>query len=195
MPSAPVLGDILTEERPLEILFDRDPQHLRDTDGDVDAAGKVGIQLQSVEHHDAENERALIVLRRFDQCIYRRKNTVRDHHFLEIAPYHALQATSDHAAGKDMRCEKFLGKIAVAADRALHQLREKAHEQRVFEEILLGLVPVPVDIDDIAHRLKGIKRNTRRQRDRQKVDPFRYVKCTENAVDVVNGEVGVLDHR
>ena len=107
MPSAPVLGDILTEERALEVLFDRDAEHLRDTDRDVDAAGEIRVELECIEHHDEEDIRSLKVLRRADHGIDRRKDPVCDHEFFEVAPDHSLKSPLDHTALKGMRGEEF----------------------------------------------------------------------------------------
>ena len=86
MPSAPVFSDILTEERPLEVLFYRDTEHLGDTDRDIDTSGKVGVEFKRIEHHDEENIGALEVLGRIDHGIDRGQDTVRDHEFFKISP-------------------------------------------------------------------------------------------------------------
>ena len=195
VPASPVLGDILTEERTLEVLFDRDAEHLRDTDRDVDTARKIGIKFQRVEHHNEEDIRSLEILRHIDHGVDRRKDTIRDHEFFEVTPDDSLKTSFQHAALKCMRREKLLTEIAVAADRALYELRKEAYEQRVLEEVLLRFVAVTINVDNIADGLECVKGNTHRQRDGQKVDPFRRVKSREDAVDVVDRKIGVFNDR
>jgi hypothetical protein len=68
-----------------------------------------------------------------------------------------------------------LGKqIAGSLNRACDKLGKKRNKGRVFSEMTLSLYAAPVHINDIAERLKRIKRNSDRQkqiqRDRTQLD-------------------------
>ena len=91
-----------------------------------------------------------------------------------------------------MRRIELFAQIAIAADRALHQLREERYEERVLKEVRLRFVAVTVHVDDVAYGLEGIKGDTRRQGDRQEVDPLRRMESRQDAVDVIDREVRVF---
>src|SRR5690242_16419471 len=52
-------------------------------------------------------------------------------------------------------------------DRTCDQMREKAYEERIFDEASRSLDLSRVDIDDIGHFLKGVEGNSRRENNLQ----------------------------
>ena len=62
-----------------------------------------------------------------------------------------------------MFCRQLSCQSAITSDRPLHQLREEGHEQRIFQEIMIRLLPSPVHIQKISQRLERIIRNSKRQ--------------------------------
>ena len=66
-----------------------------------------------------------------------------------------------------MRRVQLMGKLVVPADRPLHNLRKKRNKQRKFSKVAVRRIFAAVHIDQITHRLKGVKRNTQRQQQLQ----------------------------
>ena len=54
VPAAPVFGNVLGEEGAHKVFRQLDAQYFRDADGDVNATGKVSIDLHSVEDHQQQ---------------------------------------------------------------------------------------------------------------------------------------------
>ena len=62
-----------------------------------------------------------------------------------------------------VRRVQLMGKLVVPADRALHNLRKERNKQRKFGNIAVRGVFAAVYVDQIAHSLKRIERNSQRQ--------------------------------
>ena len=62
-----------------------------------------------------------------------------------------------------MRLLKLRDEVAGALNRTCDKLREEGDEERVEEEILLGLYIAPVYVDDVGKSLEGVEGYTHRQ--------------------------------
>ena len=97
--------------------------------------------------------------------IHENGDPVRQHYFQKIAPQHEQQPFPHIRKAELVRNRELLKKIFGPLDRPGHQLREERHEQRVPEEILLGINLAPVHIHGVAQRLKCVKLNPHRKHD------------------------------
>ena len=85
MPSLPVLGDAPGHQRSPEVFRQSDVQHLGNAHDYIDAAGKIGVNLEAVEHHGPEQGEAHGgFLPQNSQ--HQNADPVGDDHLLEVAP-------------------------------------------------------------------------------------------------------------
>src|ERR1700761_7075621 len=59
--------------------------------------------------------------------------------------------------------QQFIG----ALDRPGNHLRKEGYVERILQKIFFRRNPAPVDLNGVAHRLEGMKRQPNRQNDRQ----------------------------
>ena len=74
----------------MEVLCHSDSHDLGNTDGDIDAAGKVCIQFQGIKEHPRKDVGTLVLVTVADNGIHRCQHSVSDDHFLKIPPQDPL---------------------------------------------------------------------------------------------------------
>ena len=88
MPTAPVFRNVLGEIGTDEVFGQFDAHCLGKTDGHIDAAGEVAVDLNGIEHrqHQKCNASVFLTLQRTDG----HGDPVRHHQLLEVTPEHPL---------------------------------------------------------------------------------------------------------
>ena len=87
---------------------------------------------------------------------------VSDDLLFEEAPEHQDEAAADVGQIEPVARSELRRERVIAADWTLNELREKGDKQRKPEDIALRRVFAVVHVDEIAHRLEGIKGNAQR---------------------------------
>ena len=165
MPAAPELGDRLADVRIVEVFEELETEHLAETDRHIRVAGEIEVNLQRVANRAHPRTGGGQLAR----CIFAyavrnlRKYIGQQYLFAE-----AEQKAAD-ALGKLRKRVLAHGKlyvdIVVAYDRACNQLREHGNVQRQRKRIVLRRNLSAVYVNDIAERLKRVKRNADRHDD------------------------------
>ena len=78
-------------------------------------------------------------------------------------------------------------------DRAGHHLGKEEHVDGVDEKVPLGLPAPPVDLDGVAHRLEGVKREPDGQRETEEHGVRGHPEGAAQSRDVLAEEVEVLE--
>ena len=155
VPPPPVFGDIFGEVGPEEVFPQGDSQALGYADGDVDAAGKVAVNLHGVGKGQQEKARAA-QLRPPEGC-NQGGNPVGNDQLLKVAPQHPLQTKGPLLAVKVVGLPQVLPQLAVGIDGALDKIGEVSGKQSELKEVPLRLCLAPVHIDAVAHGLKQVE--------------------------------------
>ena len=158
MPPPPEVGDALREVGTLEVLVKPDAEHLRASARDVHVAREVGVELDGVEHEDRRPaDEAGVVPDRAPHGIDAVRDDVRDHHLLEEAPRHALDAVDSLLVIEGLLPEELRREAPVVTDRPLQDLREVRDEERVLEEVPLGGHNLALHVDAVAETLEHVE--------------------------------------
>ena len=157
MPAVPIIRQCCGKIRLAEVLDHVNPEDLCSGAGNIDAPGKVRIDLQRIKHDRKAKGRAAECLRSFGNRPDRRGGMVGNHQFFEQAPQGKFQAEFDACKLETVLFQKLTCQLIIPADRSLKQLRKETDKERIFPEIPLCPYISPRDIDHIAHGLKGIK--------------------------------------
>ena len=163
MPAPPILGDIARKVRADEVFLYAYAQYLRNTDGDIYAAGEVGVELGRVQNRADENIRAGVRLRVAAQSCHGDKQPVGNDKLFEIAPQYALKAEGYLLKIRLMPGKKRVLEIAEARNGALNEQRKERGKQRDAQYVPLRLDLLPVHVDDVADGLEGVERYAERQ--------------------------------
>ncbi len=86
VPTVPVLFDVFGKIRPPEVFCDRNAHTLGNTDGDIDTAGKVCVQLKRLIEHAYQNPAAGISAGVVYDYLNCRQESVCNDHFFEKSP-------------------------------------------------------------------------------------------------------------
>ena len=162
VPAPPVFRQGHCEDRAAEILGHVNAEHPRDTARNIDAAGKIAVELNAVEQNAAGNDRAAVGAVFRDDSVDQHSRPVGNDELFEIPPEAKLDAEFEIAPVQTALSQKLRGKLVVPADGALHHLREERDEQAVFQRVFLRGELSAVDVDDIAHALKDEIRQAQR---------------------------------
>ncbi len=168
MPAPPIFGDILGEKGSDEVFRQGNTQCLGQTDGDVDAAGEIPVNLDGVEAGQHQEGRAGVL--RPLQGGHGHGNPVGHHQLFEVAPEHPLKTEGNLLAVKGMAGSELGGEGIIPGDRSLNQLGEIGDEQSQLGKIPLRGAFAPVHIDDIAHGLEHIEGDAQGQPQGQEGD-------------------------
>ena len=163
VPPAPVLGDVLGEEGPLEVLGDLHSQHLGHADGDVDAAGEVGVELHGVEEHHRQHVEPGVLLRRGGELPQGDGQPVGDDELFAQAPQGPHAAHGDWPGIPAVLGVQGLAQVVIAADGTLDQLGEEGDEEGEPAQTALRGVLAPVHVDEVAHGLEGVEGYAKRK--------------------------------
>ena len=162
MPAAPVIVDGQGKIGPAEVLRHPDAHQPGGASGDVNAAGKVHVQLQGIQQHGDGQGGAAEGIVAVQHGLQRNQGPVRNHQLLEIAPEHQHAAVLEAGKVEVVGLIELVCQLVVQADGALDDLGEEGHKQGDFEEVTLRGHLFPVHIHHIAHGLEGVEGNAQR---------------------------------
>ena len=168
VPAPPEIAEGDGEIRPLEVRRKLYAEELGDARHQINAAGKIRVLLEGVKQHADDDDRAAVGALVAENRFHQRQGTVGDHLFLEPSPEHQQQAALDTVKVEAVRRDELAFELVKARNRSLNQLREEGDEQRELRRVLLRGVFAVVDVDQVAHRLKGIKADAQRQNQPQR---------------------------
>lgn len=157
MPSPPIFGNAPGEKGMAEVFRQLKPQRLAQTEGNIDAAGEVAIDLKAIEKR--QNQHGIGI----SQGRNGNGQPVGNDQFFKISPEHTLQAKRELPAVEGVGGGELRRKLRIFTDRSLNELGEKAQEKEQFQGIFFGRYGSPVYIRQIADTLKQEKGNTQRQ--------------------------------
>ena len=152
------------------------------------------VELEGVEDHPHRHPGAGIGPRVPDEGGDGGDDPVGQDHLLEVAPQHPLEAQGQSFPVKGMGAVEGPGQVPEPADGPLDELGEEAQEEGQLEGVLLGGHRAPVDVDEVAHRLEGIKRDSQGQGQAHKGELTPPAQQGEDPADVSEEEAGVLHH-
>ena len=156
VPAAPVVGERGGKQRSAEVERHINAEHARDAACDIDAAGKIAVQLNAVK----QNTAVRTVLH--DDVVFQNSCAVSDDDFFEVPPERQLNADLQVIPAQLALCSKLRRQLIETADRSLHHLRKERYEQAVAQRIALGRIFAAVHVNDVAHGLENEKRQTER---------------------------------
>ncbi len=194
MPSAPEIRDTRCQIRTFKVFIQRDAENLRRARRDIYAAGKIAINLYTVPKRGHCDITAAQRFRKAENIIHHYRYPVGNDHFFERAPKHQLHAEFYPRIGKFIRAEQLLRKRIETPNRPLYDLREKRYEQRQLCQISFRLHLFPVNVNQIAHGLERIKRNTQRQKKPEYWQFPANAQPREQRVQVIADKAGIFQH-
>ena len=183
MPAIPILLCGARGERTVEVFGKSNTHRLGKTDGDIDAARKVAVNLCGIQQNEQKNVCAVELVRLLNERLDADHGGIGYDQLFEVSPHNAEQSCADGLTVKGVLAHQLLLQIAKAADRSLQQLREKGDKKHQFCGISLGSYLFAVDVDEISHRLEGVKGDAKRQKQRRNGQGF-GIKCRKNAIDI-----------
>ena len=163
MPAPPVVRQGDGEQGAAEILRQLDAEHLGRAPGDVDAAGEIAVELNTVEQHPGKEHGAPVLGVIAEHGSHDDSRPVGDDQFFEIAPHSQLEAVFQVVRVKNVPSGELGAQITEAADGSLDHLGKEGHEQGESGQAFLRRVFPPVAVDDIAHRLEHIEGQPQRE--------------------------------
>ena len=164
MPSPPEVGDAFRKIGTLKVLVKPDAEHLRTPAGNIHVTREVGVKLNRVKDKDRRPaDEAGVVPDRAPDGIDAVRDNVGDHHFLEEAPRHALDAENRLFVVEGLLLEELRRETPVIADRALQDLRKIRDEERVPEEVPFGGDDLALHVNAVAEALEHVEGKPDRQ--------------------------------
>src|SRR5690606_18406869 len=167
VPPPPELPDGLREVRAPEVLHEVVPHHLRRADGDVGVPREVAVDLEREEVRRDEDGPAVVDLWAPVDLADVDREAVGDDELLEEPPRHQLEPVEDAAPVPRLALVELREEVLAPLDGPRHELREEAHVEREVAEVPLGLLPPPVDVDGVRHRLERVERDPYREQQRR----------------------------
>ena len=150
------------KQRSAEVERHIDAEHARDAACDVDAAGKIAVQLNAVKQNTERNDSTAVGTVLHDDVVYQNSRAVGDDDFFEVTPERQLNADLQVVPAQLALCGKLRRQLIETADRSLHHLREERYKQTVAQRIALGRIFAAVHVNNVAHGLENEKRQTER---------------------------------
>ena len=157
MPSPPEFGDVASQIWIVEILLKTVSQQQGNSYGNIGVAGKIKVDLKSVGIHGKEMLQAGEAFRKFMHHI---------HIFRQHICYQQLfcKPGADFQHGffhqqiiHQKRLANLWKKIPGSYDGPGNQMRKKGHVKSIIQDVPRRLDFSPVNINQVAERLKGIK--------------------------------------
>ena len=142
-----------------------EPENPPQADGHVGVAGEIEVDLQRIPDNPQPGKARGEPPRRLGEGRVRDEaHLVGEKHLFGQAEEEALQPLR-HVIHALPPAADLLRHRGVADDGSRHQLREEHHIERHMEEALLRRRVPPVNVDDIAHGLEGVKADADGQQD------------------------------
>ena len=189
VPAAPELGDRLADVRIVEVFEKLEAEHFAETDRHIRVAGEIEVNLQRVANRAHPRTGGGQLAR----CIFEyavrnlREHVGQQHLFAE--PEQEAADTLGKLRKRVLSHGKLHVDIVVAYDRACNQLREHGDVQRQRKQIVLRRNLSAVYVNDVAERLKRVKRDADRH------DNVRHRNAqSEQAVRRADEEIQILEY-
>ena len=154
VPAPPVVGERRGKDRAAEVLRHIDAEQARDAAGNVDAAGKIAVELDAVEQNAARDDCAAVGAVVLDDGVDQHGGPVGDDELFEVAPQAQLDAEFEVAPVEAPLGRQLRRELVIAADGPLYHLREEGDEQAVAKGIFLRVRLSAVHVNHVADGLK-----------------------------------------
>ena len=195
MPSAPVLGDGPGKEGPFKVLRQLQPEGLRDPQGNIHPAGKIGIELEGEGHgSDPDVQPRILPVIPVDR-IHDLSHPLRDHQHLEKAPQHPLHPPGHLHIVEGMGSEKRIPVLPEAQDRPGKHAGKEHPVQGKLSRIFQRPRDLKIHVRHITDEREGIIGNSQRN---QPVQPVQQLPFPEEGCDPVcriDAEIDVLQQK
>ena len=166
MPAFPEVARILSLIGGVEVLWQIESHHQRESDGDVGVAREVGIDLERVceERCQVLESRKQLGIGEYaiDEI---NSQIVRHHDFLGQAIEDPEHSDAELGARKGITPIELRDEVGRLDDRSGDELREKAHVESEIENIAHRTYEPLVNVGGIGYHLEGIERDADRQND------------------------------
>src|SRR5690606_4434368 len=163
------------------------------SDRDIRIPGKVAIDLKRIKNarndDHGRRERTGIVV----DPVYQYGERVGDPDFLKISNQHRTKATDKTSPFERVVAIELREKHLRSYNRTGNKLREKGDKNRKAEQGGFRSNLASVDVECIAHRLEGVKRNSYRQHDVQHSHLSPQAQGAHDLVCGINKEIEVLE--
>ena len=157
MPSFPELRYGFGEKRSLEVFRQPHSENLPAADDKIHGPRKIHVKLNGVPHRRHGKNKAVVILIVGKDIFDHQVQAIRNNDFFHKAEKDPLQAEREIPVLQLRGLPKLRGRFRIAADRALHDLREKAHKERHTQKIAVGRDLSPVYVKNVGHRLQCVK--------------------------------------
>ena len=149
--------------RAFKIIHQIHIQKLGHTYGNVRIPGKITVNLKTEkEHHKNPGKAAVSV--NIGKCpVHKICQKIGNHHLLKISPEHNLCPVNALLTIEAVRIFYLRKKVLRSFNRTGNKLGKKGNKCCIDAKMPFGLYPSLVNINDVAQRLKGIKRNAHRE--------------------------------
>ena len=192
VPPAPKFRGGTGEKGLTEVFRQTHAEHFRRTDGHVDTAGEIGIQLQGITDGAQQHRDAAVLCVFGEDQLYQRTEPIRQHHFFEKTPDDALGTERNVVVGQTFTGIQRLRRFGIAADGAFHNGGKKRHIQRQTPQIPVGGDLLFVYIHDVGHRLHGEKGDADGHRQLQRGEGEGQRHLGEQNVQIAADKVEIL---
>ena len=194
VPAAPEILRPARQVRVVEVDHQLEAEPSRRAARDVAVGREVRVDLdregEDARPQDLEGRR----LERED-LVGDQADVVGNHQLLEEAPRHQPQTRARGVGREVPRAFHLRQQRRGPFDRAGHQLREEGDVGRHVQQAGAGAQRAAIDVDGVAQRLEREKRDADRQHHLQHVRRRGQADARQDAADVVDEEVGVLEVR
>ena len=192
MPSAPVFRNTDRKIGSSEVFNQIDSHQLSRSAGHINSAGEISINLYRVKDHGDKGLQAVVLTVTVEYLINQYARAIRDHHFFEVPPEHQLCSKGQIIVLKWMILFQLWTELIITTDRSLNNLGKKRDKKSKSRQTDFCFVLIPVDINTVPDRLKGIKRNPQ---GKDKVDQRKgkiIMKEPEKAIYIVRCEIVIF---
>ncbi len=189
MPALPEFTDGTGCVGIIEVFLEGEAEHAAETDGHIGIPGKIKVDLKGIKQHlQPLQSRGKAAGGQVKQDIRIIPEGIGQDHFFRKAVAETFDTVSPFCQGRlaliDLGCN-----IPVFDDGTRNELRKQGNIKQDLPEILLRIHIPPVNIDHVAHGLKGVEGNAERQRDlRRRENLF-----LRDAVDETDQKIKVLE--
>jgi len=181
--------------RPIEIVPEAKTQHLGGAYGNIGISGEVAVYLEGKEQGRQDQRQPGVAPRVPIDGRNKDREAVRNDDLLEYAPHHQLDPTGHLRIGENVLFPKLVEHILWSLYRACRELREKYDEKGIISEVFLKVLFSAVNLNHVAHALKGLKGETQGENDVQyryriipMKDPRRVNQATGKETQIFEGQ-------
>ena len=187
MPAPPEIGNTVGKKRIVEVFHKSEPQHPAKANSHVGVTGKVEIDLETVGD-DTQPCRQYRGSSLRGCCLPQKTDVICQQYLFPDTAGKAFHTIGKEVSGA-IPVLQLLRYRLVADDGTRNQLGKQCHIRAEIDDVFLGPCLAPVDVDGIAHGLKGVEADADRQRQIRLGE-----RRAEQGIDRADQEVTVFEY-